>query len=161
MNGWNAKGLCLAGLVLTLIVGWGGSVWAQEGPDVPPLPSEDPTKKPGFYPPEFVKMKNPLPMNLEVLRLGRRIYTGHCEVCHGVHGDGRGPAAIIAEYKPAPRDFTNRELMSQKTDGMLFYSISKGVHGTMMIPREKILSEKERWAVIWYIRTFATPKPEL
>jgi hypothetical protein len=45
--------------------------------------------------------------------------------------------------------------MKKKTDGMLFYSVTRGVHGTMMIPREIILNEDQRWAVIWYVRTFA------
>jgi len=115
----------------------------------------DPTLAPGYYPKEYINKKNPLPFDLPTLRLGRKIYTGHCEVCHGVHGDGKGRAAIIGKYKPMPRDFTNNTIMSQKTDGMLFYSISKGVHGTRMFAREEILSDKQRWAVIHYIRTFA------
>ncbi|MBI5197937.1 MAG: cytochrome c [Nitrospirae bacterium] len=120
---------------------------------------EDPTTKPGFYPPESVKKKNPLPLSLDTLREGRQIYAGHCQVCHGALGDGQGDAAVIAKYDPMPRNFTDADLMEKKSDGMLFYSVTQGVHGTMMIPREIILSEHQRWAVIHYIRTFA--KPEL
>ena len=53
-----------------------------------------------------------------------------------------------------PRDFTDDNIMSKKTDGMLFYSISKGVHGTRMFAREEIMPAKERWAVIHYVRIF-------
>ena len=116
---------------------------------------EDPTMDPGFYPPEYINKKNPLQFNLDTLREGRALYKGHCEVCHGVHGDGKGNAAVIGKYKPMPRDFTKSPVVSNKSDGMLFYSISKGVHGTRMFAREEIMKPEQRWAVIHYIRTFA------
>ncbi|MCC6543756.1 MAG: cytochrome c [Nitrospirae bacterium] len=115
----------------------------------------DPTTDPGFYPQEYINKKNPLPFNLATLREGRALYTGHCEVCHGVHGDGKGNAAVIGKYKPMPRDFTKSSAISDKSDGMLFYSVSKGVHGTRMFAREEIMKPEQRWAVIHYIRTFA------
>jgi len=121
------------------------------------MAEEDPTTAPGYYPKEFIDMKNPRPFDLETLREGRKIYTGHCEICHGVYGDGKGSAAVIGKFNPMPRDFTDYKTMSKKTDGMLYYSISKGVHGTRMFAREEIMSPKERWAVIHYIRTFAKP----
>jgi hypothetical protein len=119
---------------------------------------EDPTVKAGFYPPEYLKMKNPLPFDLKTVREGRQVFIGHCQVCHGTMGDGKGDAAVIAKYDPMPRNFTDTPLMTKKTDGMLFYSVSKGVHGTQMIPRDVILSEHQRWSVIWFIRTFARPE---
>ena len=115
---------------------------------------EDPTMDPGYYPQEYTNMKNPLPFNLATLREGRALYKGHCEVCHGVYGDGKGNAAVIGKYKPMPRDFTNSSIMSKKSDGMMFYSVSKGVHGTRMFAREEIMKPDQRWAVINYIRTF-------
>ena len=115
---------------------------------------EDPTTAPGYYPKEYINMKNPLPFDLTSLREGRKVYTGQCEVCHGVYGDGKGNAALIGKYKPMPRDFTDNNIMSRKSDGMLYYSVSKGVHGTRMFAREEIMSPDQRWAVIHYIRTF-------
>lgn len=119
---------------------------------------DDPTMAPGYYPPEYLNMKNHLQFSLATMREGRALYTGHCEVCHGVHGDGKGNAAVIGKYKPMPRDFTDSAIMSKKSDGMLFYSISKGVHGTRMFAREDILKPDQRWAIIHYLRTF--PKGE-
>ncbi len=116
---------------------------------------EDPTNTPGYYPKEYMNMKNPLPFDLATLREGRTVYTGQCEVCHGFYGDGKGNAAVIGKYKPMPRDFTDNHIMSKKSDGMLYYSISKGVHGTRMFAREEIMPASQRWAVIHYIRTFA------
>lgn len=117
------------------------------------LAEEDPTMDPGYYPPEYINRKNPLSFNLATLREGRALYKGHCEVCHGVHGDGKGNAAVIGKYKPMPRDFTDSSIMSKKSDGMLFYSVSKGVHGTRMFAREEIMKPDQRWAVIHYLRT--------
>lgn len=119
------------------------------------IAGEDPTVVPGYYPKEYLSMKNPLPFSLATLREGRRVYFGHCETCHGVYGDGKGNSAVIGKFDPMPRDFTDDNTMSKKTDGMLYYSISKGVHGTRMFAREDIMPSKERWAVINFIRTFA------
>src|SRR3972149_8032110 len=116
---------------------------------------EDPTTAPGYYPKEYLNMKNPLPLDLASLREGRKIYAGQCEVGHGVYGDGKGNAAVIGKYKPMPRDFTKSSVISNKSDGMLFYSVSKGVHGTRMFAREEIMQPDQRWAVIHYIRTFS------
>lgn len=117
------------------------------------LAEEDPTMEPGYYPQEYINKKNPLPFNLATLREGRSLYIGHCEICHGVHGDGKGNAAVIGKYNPMPRDFTDSSIMSKKSDGMLFYSVSKGVHGTRMFAREDIMKPDQRWAVIHYLRT--------
>lgn len=118
------------------------------------IAGEDPTVVPGYYPKEYLSMKNPLPFSLATLREGRRVYSGHCETCHGVYGDGKGNSAVIGKFDPMPRDFTDDKIMSKKTDGMLYYSISKGVHGTRMFAREDIMPSKDRWAVINFIRTF-------
>lgn len=34
---------------------------------------------------------------------GKRLYTHKCQLCHGVHGNGDGPAA--AAFNPQPADF--------------------------------------------------------
>ena len=119
---------------------------------------EDPTAAESFYPEKYEKVKNPLPFNYKTVALGRKIYQDQqCASCHGTDGDGKGDAAVVGRFVVMPRDFTNWQIMSKKTDGMLFYSISKGVHGTWMLPREALLSEKDRWALVSYIRTFAYP----
>lgn len=124
------------------------------------MAAEDPTEAPGYYPKEYINRKNPLPFDIATLREGRKLYTGHCETCHGIYGDGKGNAAIIGKFDPMPRDFTDNKIMSKKSDGMLYYSISKGVHGTRMFAREEIMPPNQRWAVIHYIRTFAKPEGE-
>jgi DMSO reductase family type II enzyme heme b subunit len=108
----------------------------------------------------------------ELVEQGRTVYFRRCSFCHGLLGDGDGPAAEFLD--PRPRDFTLgtykfRTTQSGKlpTDEDLFRTVSRGLPGTAMqaFDNEVIkngLSEDERWAVIAYIKTFAQEfkKPE-
>ena len=89
---------------------------------------------------------------------GRAIYRSACASCHGLLGDGLGPAA--RHLNPAPRDFTSGVFKFRSTqsgalptDQDLFRTISEGVPGTWMPAWEQLLSERERWAVVEYTKT--------
>ncbi len=71
----------------------------------------------------------------------------NCRPCHGPRFKGDGPAAIALNPKPA--DWTSARVQGQ-TDRELFWKISTG-RGAM--PPWKHLSEKERWAVIRFIKS--------
>ena len=90
--------------------------------------------------------------------LGKKVYEVRCVGCHGAEGKGDGPAAEL--LVPRPRDFTagkykirtvNSTLAS---DQDLFRIVTDGMPGTSM-PSWRVLSEKERWAVVAYVKTFA------
>jgi DMSO reductase family type II enzyme heme b subunit len=90
--------------------------------------------------------------------LGKRVYELRCVGCHGASGKGDGPAAEL--LVPRPRDFTagkykirtvNSTLAS---DQDLFRIITDGMPGTSM-PSWRVLPERERWAAVAYIKTFA------
>ncbi len=101
----------------------------------------------------------------ELVASGQVIYVQRCSFCHGLVGDGNGPAADYMD--PRPRDFTLgtykfRTTASGElpTDEDLFRTISRGLSGTGMQPFDNELiksglSETQRWAVIAYIKTFA------
>lgn len=79
---------------------------------------------------------------------GKVIYMKICSVCHGTSGKGDGVAAAGLTIKPA--DHTSPNVQLQK-DGSLFYELSNG-HAPM--PAYKtILTEKQRWQLVCYIRT--------
>jgi cytochrome c oxidase cbb3-type subunit 2 len=89
---------------------------------------------------------------------GAVVYGQYCVGCHGASGDGRGPAAEMLIVKP--RDFTKgvfkfRSTASGElpTDQDLYKIISRGVYRTSM-PEWSLLSERERVAVIQYIKGF-------
>lgn len=91
------------------------------------------------------------------IEFGKTVYDRRCAGCHGVEGDGNGPAATFM-YKDRPRDFTKAVFKfrstgsdSLPTDGDILRSITRGVRGTSM-PSWHMLSEKERLATVQYIK---------
>lgn len=101
----------------------------------------------------------------EFVEKGRQTYIRRCSFCHGLLGDGEGPAADYLD--PRPRDFTLgtykfRTTVSGElpTDNDLFRTVSRGLPSTAMQAFDSDLiknglSEEERWQVISYIKTFA------
>lgn len=112
------------------------------------------------------KPSKPMPeATEEFVEKGRTVYFRRCSFCHGLLGDGEGPAAKFLD--PRPRDFTlgtykfrTTQSGQLPTNEDLFRTVSRGLPGTAMqaFDKDKIkngLSEDERWAVIAYIKTFA------
>jgi cytochrome c oxidase cbb3-type subunit 2 len=109
-----------------------------------------------------------IPPSEDLLHLGREVYEGHCVGCHGIKGDGNGPAATF--LSPRPRNFTlgvfkfrTTPSGSLPTDGDLYRTVTRGVRWTAM-PTWHELPDKERLAVVTFIKTFSTrwkeEKPE-
>lgn len=101
------------------------------------------------------KLKNPVPPTADALAAGSQNYVEHCRSCHGEKGDGRGPKA--AELSVAPGDFTDARAMGRRTDGELFWQITRG---RLPMPSfDDKLTDQERWQLVDYIRTFAEKSP--
>lgn len=90
---------------------------------------------------------------------GREIYMTHCWTCHGEEGDGAGPVA--AYLWPRPRDFRIASFKFRTTpsgelptDEDLYRTVTLGAPGTAMPAWGGVLSEKERWQVIAYVKSF-------
>ena len=94
----------------------------------------------------------------QLLALGKTTFERNCAPCHGLQGDGQGPAAYL--LFPKPRDFTagRYRLVSTwdftPTDEDLFKTISRGMPGSAM-PYWGHLTEETRWALVHYIKAFA------
>jgi cytochrome c oxidase cbb3-type subunit I/II len=96
----------------------------------------------------------------ELLALGKAVYDRRCIGCHGAKGDGNGPSAVWLD--PRPRDFTRGIFKfrsttgkdSLPTDADLFLTVTHGLWGTAM-PSWQEISERERLAVIQYVKTFS------
>jgi DMSO reductase family type II enzyme heme b subunit len=93
------------------------------------------------------------------LEAGKQIYTRKCAQCHGDDGKGDGPAAT--ELFPKPRDFTRGVFKIRTTpsgaiptDDDLFRAVTNGLPGSSM-PAWNVLSERERWQAIAYLKTFS------
>jgi cytochrome c oxidase cbb3-type subunit 2 len=100
-----------------------------------------------------------IPDSADLREHGREVYRDHCQGCHGVRGDGAGPAASF--LMPMPRDFTGAVFKfrstpsgSLPTDGDLFRTITRGVRWTAM-PTWHEVPDKNRLAVVAYLKTFS------
>jgi mono/diheme cytochrome c family protein len=93
-----------------------------------------------------------------VLNEGRDVYMHYCYACHGERGDGNGPSA--PGLRPPPRDFTTGVFKfggvrpgELPQDEDLVALLTRGLAGTPMLPWD--LADRERRAVIQYIKTFS------
>jgi mono/diheme cytochrome c family protein len=93
------------------------------------------------------ELKNPLKNKKSSALNGEKIFIQNCVSCHGNKGIGDGPAG--ASLNPKPSNLTSKEVKAQ-SDGALFWKITNG--RGMMIAWKFSLSEKERWALVDYIR---------
>lgn len=83
---------------------------------------------------------------------GKALYAANCTACHGVNGDGKGPAAIA--LNPKPTDFTTATFWAGRTDAQVAGSIRSGRAGTAMTGFTQ-LSETDVDNLVAYLRTFA------
>ncbi len=130
-------------LVLGFLLGWNAPLYADEEEGSSPqttreeeLPADD-------------------------MAAGKKIYEKLCISCHGIEGDGDGPAAD--RFQPKPRSFKKAEFKyrstprgAMPTDDDLFKAITHGLPGTGMPDWADVLNEKKRRQVIKFIKTFST-----
>ena len=83
--------------------------------------------------------------------VGEKVYLQTCWTCHGVAGDGKGPAA--GGMKPPPTDFTTVEALNERSEGQILDAIVKGKPGTAMFPQP--LDPQSIVNVAAYLRTLA------
>jgi mono/diheme cytochrome c family protein len=104
-------------------------------------------------PEEAKKVKNPIKATKASIQKGKEIYEKKCALCHGIKGDGKGPASVGLNPKPTNFRDSHGERM---TDGEHFWKITTG-KGPMP-SFEKDLTPEERWHGINYINTFMKHK---
>ncbi len=108
---------------------------------------------------EIPKLKNPIPASKESVGRGKARFEKSCATCHGLDGNGFGPAAPSITTTPQPLTVWKHEHEGadrHDRDSHLFWRITNG--RTDMPPYGLILSEKERWDLINYIKTLEAPK---
>ncbi len=91
--------------------------------------------------------KNPLPADAQTIAQGKKVAEVNCVSCHGAKGKGDGAAAVALNPKPA--DWTSAKVQAE-SDGEIFWKISTG-RGAM--PAWNFLPERDRWALVRYIRS--------
>lgn len=81
------------------------------------------------------------------------LYQKNCSACHGLSGKGDGTMAH--GMQPPPADFTDAEMMSDESDGDLFWKISNGKKP--MPEWKKKLDSQQIWGLVEYVRKFSQP----
>ena len=91
---------------------------------------------------------------------GQRVYTQHCQVCHGPDGRGNGPAA--PSLIPRPRDFTLGQFKYKTTpsdqppsDADLIDVVTNGLQASAMPYWRNTLSAGDIRDVVAFIKTFS------
>jgi len=103
--------------------------------------------------PDIQVMANPIETSADSVLRGKNLFENYCTTCHGLSGNGQGPAAHgITTF---PRQLWVWNGTDSSTDGYLFWFITNGRNE--MPPWGLILSENNRWDVINYIKTLENP----
>ena len=104
-------------------------------------------------PESYEDLINPLTPNETVLANGQRIYAENCTACHGVNGEGDGPAA--AGLDPSPSNIRRLPRMPMMSgDSYLYWTVAEGgvPVKTSMPAFKQTLTADEIWSVILYLR---------
>ena len=100
---------------------------------------------------EDVDKKNPVKPTAEGLAAARKIYGYDCAMCHGAKGDGKGD--IVESMKLTMHDWRDPASLEGKSDGEIFYMITKG-KGKMMGEGDRV-SETVRWNLVNLVRSYS------
>jgi mono/diheme cytochrome c family protein len=109
--------------------------------------------------PEDIVRTNPVKPTPEGLAAARRVFGYDCAMCHGAQGDGKGE--VVESMKLTMRDLRDPATLAGKTDGELFFIITKG-KGKMIGEGDR-QPEQMRWNLVNFVRSLAakgaTQKP--
>ena len=150
-NGELSVWLFFWGFLITIVFAVATVAPADErDPMIPRVPAEKMAEVKSWNAPFGDARKAPPAIVAE----GKKIFEGKgtCHLCHGISGEGDGPAGL--SLAPTPRNFTNCEFHDSRSDGELLYVIKFGSPGTAMAPLvPAVVSEEEAWKIIAYERS--------
>jgi mono/diheme cytochrome c family protein len=95
-------------------------------------------------------VNNPSPDTPDTIKEGAEHFQHHCEICHGLDGQGTG-VPIASRTSPPVADLASARVQHY-TDGQLKWIIDNGLRFSGMPGFKGILEDDESWAIIRYIR---------
>ena len=99
------------------------------------------------------------PVTVRSLAQGQEVYSKlNCFVCHGLTGEGTGPAAPLLKdmwgFSLPPRDFNTGAFRGGHAGRDLYLRVATGLAGTPMPPYDDTaVSPEQRWALVHYIQS--------
>jgi mono/diheme cytochrome c family protein len=117
-------------------------------------PGLTPTPQVPEIPEEYRNLNNPFAGDEQQAAEGEILYQANCASCHGVSGEGDGPAS--GGLEPRPKNLAVE--IDAISDAYLFWRISEGglmePFNSVMPNWRGIMDEEQIWQVITYLRTF-------
>ena len=80
---------------------------------------------------------------------GKIVFEKNCIGCHRKNGEGLGPTSKLPNFK-------DPTTIMSRSDKDLFDKITNGGKGTGMPAWGSVISEKDRWNLVAYIRSLAS-----
>ncbi len=105
-----------------------------------------------WFPTTWQNVRNPMEATQRSLEHGKTIFLTNCIGCHGLNGDGKGPASHWVN-NPSPRNFTDVSAQLMFSDGEMYDAILFGVDGTAMPAWGDMLTVNDIWDVTNFLRT--------
>ena len=138
--------------ILGILLMLGFLALAQE----PPKKETPETKVETQVPEDEAKRTNPVRPSEESIAAGKRLFNTQCAMCHGSEGNGKGDLAD--ELKLNTRDWRDPASLKDKTDGTLFFILTRG-HGKMPAQEDRMKPE-QKWHLVNFIRALAKKDAE-
>ena len=94
--------------------------------------------------------RNPLPNSSTAIESGRVAFSHYCVACHGL--DGQNTGVPFADRMTPPVPSLKSAVVQSYTDGQLKWVVENGIEPSGMPASKGILSEREIWSIVVYIR---------
>ena len=133
-----------------LLAGFGMVLGKQNSTQEKPKDSQSDSQE-YKIPQEDIDKKNPVKPTPESSEAARKIYGYDCAMCHGAKGGGKGD--LVESMQLKLNDWSDPAALAGKTDGELFYVITKG-KGKMPGEGDRA-PETMRWNLVNLVRSFA------
>lgn len=140
--------------VISSLVLLGFLLAACAGAETPvPFFGEEETGVRPEVPEAYQALSNPFANDPDQIAAGELLYEANCAACHGITGEGDGPASD--GLNPPPGNLALKH--PNMGDPYMFWRISEGglmePFGSIMPGWRGLLDENEIWQIISYIRT--------
>ena len=100
-------------------------------------------------------VQNPLTSSPEMIASGKDAFSHYCVACHGL--DGQNTGVPFADRMSPPVPSLKSATVQSYTDGQLKWIVENGIAPSGMPASKGILTDREIWAIVVYLRHLPEP----